>query len=549
MPHGLIFIGMVSTLAEAHQLILAQQAQLQALQEQVVTLVTALKAAQATLAKQQYQLNQYVERLYGRRSERHDPNQLCFDALLLQTLPDPDTAAAAAAGNTDVGQDEDSRALPAPPRSRKHTPHGRLPIPDHLEREIIELDVPEAERVCPRTGEPLVRIGYDDTEKLEYTPSRAKVVVYRRWKYAAQDRSRGHEVGVIMAPMPDEPIPKSKAAPGLIAYAIVSKFCDHLPFYRQQDIFAREGVHIPRSTLDGWALQTGDAIALLGVELKRAVLDTDVIFTDDSVIPLLEKGRGRTRQARLWVYVRGGTGPPLVAYDFTTDHRKKRPLEYLDGYHGYVHADAYSGYDELFRRPGLIEVGCWCHARRGFDEVMGLRPQEASEIIALIARMYRFEKQFRSLSALQRHGQRQDTVRPIVDTLFTRVEQIRQDTVPSEPLRKACDYVLNQRQALLCFLEDGRLEADNNTSENAIRPLATGRKNWLFAGSERGGRIAALYLGLIQSCKACQINPWEYFNDILRRVMSHPASQLRELLPDQWQPRYATRQAVSLARA
>ena len=295
-------------------------------------------------------------------------------------------------------------------------------------------------------------------------------------------------------------------------------------------------MHIPRSTLDGWALQTADAIALLGDQLKRAVLDTDVLFTDDSVIPLLEKGRGRTRQARLWVYIRGGAGPPLVAYDFTTDRRKKRPLDYLAHYQGYIHADAYSGYDELFSRDGLIEVGCWCHARRGFDETLNVRPREASEIIALIGRMYQFEREFRALPPDQRHQRRQDTVRPIVDTLFQRVDQIKADTVPSEPLRKACDYVINQRNALQCFLTDGRLEADNNTAENAIRPLAIGRKNWQFAASERGGRIAALYLGLIQSCKACHVNPWNYLDDILRRIMSHPAKQLRQLLPDQWKP-------------
>ena len=336
--------------------------------------------------------------------------------------------------------------------------------------------------------------------------------------------------------MPDHPIPKCKADCGLIAYAIVSKFADHLPFYRQDAIFEREGVRIARSTLDGWALGTADALQPLGEELKKAVLDTDVLFTDDSVIPLIERGRGKTRKARLWVYIRGGPGPPLCVHDFTIDRQKIRPLEYLGDYRGYVHADAYSGYDQLFSQDTVVEVGCWCHARRGFDDALTSRPSEASEILALIARMYGFEKEFRPLSPDVRHERRQHSVRPIVDAIFERVEELRPTMLPSEPLRKALEYVNNQSDALKRFLEDGRLEADNNTAENALRPLALGRKNWMFAGSERGGRAAALYFGLIQSCKACDVNPWAYFNDILRRVMSHPVHRLRELLPDQWQP-------------
>ncbi|MFH1570803.1 MAG: IS66 family transposase, partial [Gemmatimonadota bacterium] len=274
----------------------------------------------------------------------------------------------------------------------------------------------------------------------------------------------------------------------------------------------------------------------LGEELKRAVLDTEVIFTDDSVIPLLEPGRKKTRKARMWVYVRGHPGPPLTAYDFSIDRSQERPLHYLGTYHGFIHADAYSGYDQLFRKDGVVEVGCWCHARRGFDEAMSSRPQEASEILALIRRLYAFERPFRELSAEDRHVRRQDTVRPIVGALFERLEQMQETALPSEPLRKAINYVVNQRAALERFLEDGRLEADNNTAENAIRPLALGRKNWLFVGSQGGGRAAALYLGLIQSCKACDINPWAYFDDILRRILAHPVHRLRELLPDQWRP-------------
>jgi transposase len=526
---------MVTSLQEAHQIITAQSETIASygetvatLQGQVETLDGALKKELATVQRLQQQLEQYVKRVYGHSSERYCPEQILFDPLLLASLPDGSRVEAAAV--------EPQEAPPSSPRRRKYTPHGRLPIPEHLERVVIELDVDACQRLCPRTGAEMVVIGYEESEKLEYRPGRLFVNVYRRPKYASPDRIKGNGMGIVTAPMPDHPIAKCKADVGLIAYAIVSKFADHLPFYRQDAIFEREGVAVARSTLDGWALGTADTLRPLGEALKQAVLDTDVLFTDDSVIPLLERGRGKTRKARLWVYVRGDPGPSLATYDFTRDRRNIRPLEYLGDYQGYIHADAYSGYDELFTKDGIVEVACWCHARRGFDEAMTSRPREASEILALIGRFYKVERTLREMSPEQRRQQRQQTVRLIVDAVFERVEDMKTSTLPTEPLRKAIGYVENQRLALRRFLDDGRLEADNNTAENAIRPLAIGRKNWLFAGSERGGQAAALYLGLIQSCKACDVNPWAYFDDILRRIMAHPVSQLRQLLPDQWRP-------------
>jgi transposase len=516
---------MPRSLADTEQLLADKERALTTLQGQVTVLEEALQAAQATITKLQHQMEQYLKRLYGPRSEIYHPDQLRFDPLLLGSVP----AAAVS-------------SLPVPPgpqkpdRPRRHTPHGRLPIPDHLERVIINLEVPEAERLCPRTGQPMLLIGYDESEKLEYRPGRLQVNVYRRAKYASPDRVAGGEVGVLMAPLPDHPIPKCKADVGLIAHAIVSKYADHLPLYRQDGIFEREGVNLPRSTLDDWALATAEALVPLGAALKQAVLDTDVLFTDDTHLPLLERGRGKTRKARMWVYIRGAPGPPLTAYDFTLDHCKERPAGYLGPYRGYIHADAYKGYDHLFAQPGVIEVACWAHARRGFDQALSSRPLEASEILARVKDVYAWEKQWRGQPPAVRHQQRLLHVQPLLTALFERVAEMRGTALPSEPLRQAIDYLLHQQKALLRFLDDGRLEPDNNTAENAIRPLALGRKNYLFAGSERGGRATALYLGLIQSCKACAVNPWAYFDDVLRRLMSYPVQRLRELLPDQWQP-------------
>jgi transposase len=495
---------------------------------QIKELTKQLHSAQRNITMLQHQVDQLLRRVYGRRSEKLDPNQLMFDDLILQTLDQPQPSP------PQLPVKETPRTK-KPRKSKKHHP-GRIPIPEHLERVEILLDVPEEEKLCPETGKPLKKIGEEVSEKLEYRPGKLIVNVYKRPKYGSPDSMASGHVGVITAPMPEHPIEKCKADVGLLSHIIVSKFADHLPLYRQDAIFEREGVAIPRSTQTSWLMQTYEAIQPLGDELKKTVLETDILFTDDSVIPLQVKGNGRVKKARLWVYVRGGPGPPLSVFDFSLDRSKKRPLNFLGDYQGFIHADAYSGYDELFKKKGVIEVGCWVHARRKFDESVASRPEEATGIMSRIALLYKLEAEWAEVSPTDRTLQRQHRAQPIVEGIFERIEELKPQTLPSEPLRKAMDYALNQRKALCRYLDDGRLKPDNNTAENAIRPLALGRKNWLFAGSERGGRATALYLSLIQSCKACGVNPWQYFDDMLRRIMTHPVNRLRELLPDQWQP-------------
>ena len=308
------------------------------------------------------------------------------------------------------------------------------------------------------------------------------------------------------------------------------------------------GVTIPRATQSSWLMQTYEGIKVLEDVFRQAIMEGDVLFTDDTPTPLQEQGMGKFRKARMWVYARGGTGPPLVAYDFSIDRGKRRPLEFLKDYRGYVHADAYSGYDELFRKEGIIEVGCWAHARRKFDEATSSRPKEATDILARIARLYHdVETPCAGMAPEERCRCRQEHATPLLEGIFEKLEELRPKTIPSEPLRKAIDYTLNQKKALCRYLEDGRLRPDNNLAENAMRPIALGRKNWLFVGSERGGRAAALFMSLVQSCKNLGINPWEYFDDMLRRIMGHPKHRLRELLPDQWKPLPKDEQGLILA--
>lgn len=509
---------MVSSIIKANQLLDEKELQIE-------TLTKKLQSSQQQISMLQHQVEQLLRRVYGRRSERLDPNQLMLDPLILQALEQ----AASMPRPLDPPLPQKPKEKRSQPEKRNHP--GRIPIPEHLERVEIILDIAEEDKVCQ--GERLKMIGWEISEKLEYRPGKIIVNVYKRPKYASSSDS---DTGVITAPMPDHPIEKCKADIGLLAYIIVSKFADHLPLYRQDGIFEREGVDIPRATQTDWVLRIFEAITPLGEALKEAVLESGVIFTDDSIIPLQVKGSGKVKKARLWAYVRGGNGPPLTVYDFSHDRSKQRPLDYLDGYRGYAHADAYSGYDELFRKEGVVEVGCWVHARRKFDEATSSRPKEATQIMARIARLYKVEAECAEMGDADRRRYREQHSRPVLDAIFQRLTELKIESLPSEPLRKAIDYALNQRQALNRYLEDGRLRPDNNLAENAIRPLALGRKNWLFAGSDRGARATALYLGLIQSCKACGVNPWEYFNDMLRRIMSHPVTRLRELLPDQWKP-------------
>ena len=421
------------------------------------------EASQRQLTTLQHQIEQLIRRIYGRKSEKIDPNQLMFDSIIQESL-----AQSAAIVAKDNNETEAATVIPATVSSKprkERTQHGRLPIPEHLERVEVIIDIPEDKKVSAQ-GEPLKVIAVECSEKLEYRPGQLFVKVYKRPQYALPNNE-----GVVCAAMPDSPIEKCKADVGLLAHVIVSKFADHLPLYRQDGIFGRENVDIPRATQSSWLMQVYESIRILEKFTRGAIFEGDVLFTDDTVIPLQEKGNGKLKKARMWVYVREGTGPPLTVYEFSIDRTKKRPLEFLDGYKGYVHADAYSGYDELFRKAGITEVGCWAHASRKFDEAVSSRPREATDILARIARLYHeVETPCKDRTPQERKSFRQEHATPILDGIFEKIDALRNQTIPSEPLRKAIDYALNQRKALYRFLEDGRLRPDNNLAENAMRP-------------------------------------------------------------------------------
>ncbi len=472
------------------------------------------------------QLRQQIEllqrRLYGPRSEKYHPDQLFLDSLL---------------EDSQSHEPEDEPTVPVKPTvRRKARPHGRMKIPEHIERIDEVLDLPEEQKIDPETGEALVKLRDEVSEKLAWKSGQWYVRRFIRPVYVHPDR-QSEKAGVYVQPMPDSPVEKCKADTSVLAMVAVKKYVDHLPLYRQREIFAREGIDVASSTLNAWAIEPILACEPLYEALKADVLGRAVIFTDDSPVGMLQEGLGRTKKARMWVYL-GGCGAPHRFYDFTVDRRKERPGRILAGYAGFVHADAYSGYDHLFaNNENIIEVGCWAHARRKWDEALSSARKPCTEILLRIRALYKIEAGVRGESADLRLEVRQAQSVPLLEKLYDRLMEIRTERVilPTSLLAKAMGYALNQRDALCRYTTDGRLEIDNNFAENAIRPLALGRKNWMFTGSPRGGKACAIALSLLQSAKACGVNPYDYLHDIYDRIMSYPVSRLHELLPATWE--------------
>ncbi len=492
--------------------------------EQLQALAKQSEALARTVEQLRQQIALLQRRLYGPRSEKYHPDQLHMDGV----LKNGESLAAPAAAEPTVSVKATVR--------RKARPHGRLQIPDNLERVDEVLDLPEEQKRDPQTGADLVKLRDETSEKLAWRPGQWYVRRFIRPVYVHPDRQNDEKGGVYVQPMPDSPIEKCKADTSVLALVAVKKFVDHLPLYRQRQIFLREGIEVAPSTLNAWAIEPILACEPLYNAFRAEVLARPVIFTDDTPVDMLEEGRGRTKEARMWVYV-GGCGPPYRFFDFTEDRRKERPGQILSGYSGFVHADAYRGYDHLFARSDrIVEVGCWAHARRKWDEALDSARLPCTEVLLRIRALYKIEAAIRGEQPHRRLGVRQAESVPLLDKLYQRLAEIAAERVvlPSSLLAKAMGYAINQRQALYRFTTDGRLEIDNNTAENAIRALALGRKNFLFVGSLRGGKACAMALTFLQSAKAVGANPYTYLHDIYDRIMGHPVNRLHELLPAAW---------------
>lgn len=414
----------------------------------------------------------------------------------------------------------------------------RRPLPDDLPREVIDVDLAPEQQPCPCCGGARHVIGEDISEKLDVEPARMTVLQYRRKKYAC--RACAGEVQ--SAPLPAQVIEQGLATPGLLAYVAVQKFCDHLPLARQEKIFARQGIDLPRSTQTDWMLAIGQAVTPLVERMGEWLKHGDILASDDTPLPWQNGRAGKTTTARLWVW-RGLIDDikPLLVYQFTADRSGEHAAAFLKGWHGYLQADAYSGYDRNFVDGGIIEVGCVAHARRRYFEIAknAKTPGFAHDIVQRIGELYAIEREAkeRHLSPVERKQLRQERAPPLLAALKERLEAHLPKVPPKGPLAEAIGYTLNHWVALNRYLDDGRLEIDNNAIERSIRPVAQGRANWLFVASERGGHAAAALYSLIESAKANGHNPYVYLRDVLTRLPATKAKDIDSLLPHIWQPR------------
>jgi transposase len=407
-------------------------------------------------------------------------------------------------------------------------------LPAHLPREIVVLPLSHEERACPVCGEERPVIGYESSERLDYVPAQIKVVETRREKCACAT-CQGQ---LSTAPAPAQIVEQGIPLPGLLAYVLMAKYGYHLPLYRIEQVFAHQGIPIARTTLCDWVLQCGVALKPLTDRLLVLLKRQAVIFSDDTTVALQD--RGKTRETRFWVYA--GHSPPIIVYDHTETRAGKHPKTRLEGYSGYLQADAYAGYDQVFADGTIVEVACWAHARRKFFEIArqvekGKRIS-AHEALDFIGQLYDIEREAKGqhLDAEGICRLRQEKARPILAQFKDWLEDRLRELAPKTPTAKAIGYALKNWQALERYTEDGRLEIDNNRSERAIRPLAIGRKNWLFLGSPRGGQAAATVFSLIQTCKDLDLNPEAYLKDVLTRLPTTKQKDIDSLLPHNWKP-------------
>ena len=433
--------------------------------------------------------------------------------------------------------------LPDQPHERpaRRRGHGRRPLPDHLPRERVEYDLAEAEKACPCCGKARERIGAETSEQLDYRPASLFVVERVRYTYACPACSRAADPAddpvptITTAPLPPRPIDKRLPGPGLLAHVVVSKFADHLPLYRQAGILARHGVEVSRSTLGGWVAAAADLLKPLVDRMAELVRQSRVIQTDDTPVPVLDPAARPTRTGHLWVYL-GDAGHPYAVFDFTPTYSGDGARAWLRDYAGYVQADALKQYDPLFDRPPPrpTEVGCFAHARRKFHDARASDPARSHEALARIRQLYDIEAELKPLAGSDRLAARQARAWPVLEALFAWLGGQQSQVLPKSPIGTAVGYALGNRAALTRYTEAGFLSIDNNASERALRAVAVGRKNYLFAGSDGGGRSAATLYSVVGTCRRLGRDAFAYLRDVFGRLPSLPAGRLDELLPDRW---------------
>ena len=477
----------------------------------VASLASELKFRDLLIEKLKHQLAGQRRHRFGARSESLDQLEL--------TLEEEEIALAAEAPVR-----QDTAAAPDKKRQPK-----RRPLPDHLPRNETVLSAGDA---CADCGGRLKRLGEDVTEELEYVPGRFVVNRIVRPRMACTCCETFHQ-----AELPSRPIERGRPGPGLLAHVLVSKYADHLPLYRQSQMFGREGIELDRSTLADWVGKSAALLEPLADAIGRHVLRGEAIFADDTPVKMQAPGTGKTKTARLWAYARderpwAGDAPPAAWYRFSTDRKAERPGDHLKEFEGWMHADGYAGFEELYRSGRVREVACMAHIRRKFVDVQQSQGSAiAEEAIKRIADLYGVEKQARGKPPDERARIRQEKAKPTLDDLEVWLgAQLRRISAKT-PLGGAIRYAITRLKRLRPYIDHGILELDNNTAERAMRPIALGRKNYLFMGSEGGGQSAAIAYTLIETAKLNGIDPQAWLTDVLDRIADHKINRIDELLP------------------
>ncbi|EMD81941.1 putative transposase [Pacificimonas flava] len=509
---------------DALRAIIAGQAEAQRrLTDQVAALEAAGTEADAEIARLNAIIAAFQRHRFGARSEQLDEDQL---QLALEEI-------GAALASVHAGREAAAKDAGTPPPRK--TNRGSLPA--HLER--IEQTLELKERVCSCCGGDLHVIGEDVAERLDVVPASFRVLVTRRPRYGC----RSCEAAPVQAPAPARIVDRGIPTEALVAHVLTAKYADHLPLYRQAQIYARQGVTLDRSTLADWTGRAAWWLRPLRDHLLAELKKSGKLFADETTAPVLDPGRGRTKTGQLWAYARddrswGDADPPAVAYRYAPDRKAERPIEHLTGFAGTLQVDGYGGYGALARRGDVQLAFCWAHVRRRFYELaaQGTSPV-ASEVLTRIAALYKVEADVRGACAEDRQKVRQERSTPLVQGLRQLLDARLGQLSRKSRLAEAIRYALIRWDGLVLFLEDGRIELDNNSVERSIRPLALNRKNALFAGSDQGGEHWAVIASLIETCKLNKINPEAWLTRTLTRLaQGHSSQRLGELMPWNYTP-------------